>query len=53
MARLLNSGGALFVETHERLGMQVKDLMHREGFSGIIVNKDIHGKDRMVKCIKE
>src|SRR4030095_2573842 len=45
----LNSKGVIYVETHEGLGAQVRKLFQEKGYGSIEINKDLEGKDRMVK----
>ena len=44
----LNPNGYLYVEINEAFGPEVKDLMQKEGFSGIQLYQDLNGKDRVV-----
>ena len=44
----LNPNGYLYVEINEAFGPEVKELMQREGFSGIELYQDLNGKDRVV-----
>src|SRR5690606_21067115 len=46
----LNSGGAIYFETHEKLGGQVAALMKEKGFEPVELRKDLQGKNRMVKA---
>ena len=50
--KLLNSGGILFFEIHENFGLQVLNLLKEFNFEKSEVIKDMHGKDRIVKAIK-
>jgi len=45
----LNKGGAVYVEIHEHLGEQTKNLFLSCGYTAQ-VKKDLQGKDRMVKA---
>ena len=45
----LNPNGYVYVEIHESVGEAVKDIFEKHGLSGIIIRKDLQGKDRMVK----
>jgi release factor glutamine methyltransferase len=47
----LHQGGAFYMEVHENLAHQVKDLFESEGYQ-IEIRKDMQGKERMVKAIK-
>jgi release factor glutamine methyltransferase len=49
--RLLENG-RLYLEINESLGKEVKVLLEDEGFSDILIRKDMSGKDRMVRCIR-
>ncbi len=44
----LNENGYLFFETNEFNAIQVKELLHKMGFSNIQIIQDIHQKDRMI-----
>lgn len=46
----LNSGGNLFVEINETLGIQTVTLFQAGGFKNIELRKDMQGKDRMIKA---
>lgn len=48
--RHLRPGGALYVETHASFGGQVTRLFEAEGLNNIVLRKDMHGQDRMVKA---
>lgn len=45
----LNTGGWLFLEVHEAFGKGVANLLEREGYTGVVLKKDIFGKDRFVR----
>lgn len=47
----LKPGGSVYVEINEALGEQVAQLFKKKEFKDIILKKDMHGKDRMVKAI--
>ena len=47
----LNGNGNIYVEIHENLGEQVKNLFKLKGYSFAELRKDMQGKDRMVKAI--
>ncbi len=50
----LVENGALYVEIHENLGEQTVNLFHESGiFDEIILQKDMSGRDRMIKCGKK
>lgn len=46
----LNSGGGVFVEIHEHMGNNVRELFIQKGFKNIELRKDLQGKERMVKA---
>jgi len=45
----LNEGGSIYVEIHENLGHQVKNLFELNGYNSVEMRKDLQGKDRMIK----
>lgn len=47
---VLNPKGLLYFEIHESFGAEVKALLQSEGYSGVIVQQDLQGKDRMVRA---
>lgn len=49
----LTAGGLLFFEINEALGPEMARLMETMGYSGIELKKDLQGKDRMLKAIKQ
>ncbi|UCG27554.1 MAG: peptide chain release factor N(5)-glutamine methyltransferase [Bacteroidales bacterium] len=50
-ARLkLKEKGSLYLEINENMFGKIHTLLERNGFSNIILRKDINGKDRMVKA---
>lgn len=48
----LNSGGSIYMEIHESLGNEVSELFTKEGYT-IEIKKDMQGKERMVKAIRQ
>jgi release factor glutamine methyltransferase len=50
---LLVKGGKLYFEINEAFGNEVAELMREQGFAQIEIFKDIHGKDRFVRGIKQ
>jgi release factor glutamine methyltransferase len=44
-------GAALFLEVHEGLGGDVRDLLLGLGAAEVILRKDLQGKDRMIKAV--
>lgn len=47
----LSPGGKIYMEIHEDLGTQVKELFSTLSFSKVELKKDLQGKDRMVKVV--
>jgi release factor glutamine methyltransferase len=45
----LNTGGKLYFEINEAFGLEIKQLLLREGFVGVSIHKDLQGKSRMVR----
>lgn len=45
----LKPQGCVYVEINEDLGKQVIDLFEANGFTDVVLKKDINGKDRMVR----
>lgn len=48
----LRSGGLLFFEINEALGIAVCDMLAEKGFVEIELRQDLQGKDRMVRAVK-
>ena len=46
----LKNQGWLYFEINEAFGPECCKMLQGKGFSGIVLKKDIHGKDRMVGC---
>ena len=46
----LKSGGAVYVEINEALGIDTAILFQQEGFSDVQLLQDMQGKDRMIKA---
>ncbi|GGB21683.1 peptide chain release factor N(5)-glutamine methyltransferase [Puia dinghuensis] len=46
----LATGGALFAEIHEEMGMAVQNLLVQLGAREVVLRKDLQGKQRMVKA---
>jgi release factor glutamine methyltransferase len=44
-------GAVLFLEVHEGLGGEVRDLLLGLGAAEVILRKDLQGKDRMIKAV--
>ncbi len=49
---ILNPGGRLYFEINEVMGNSIYYILDSEGYSGIIIIKDINGKDRFLKGTK-
>lgn len=45
----LEAGGSVYVEINEALGKDVAELFEKQGFSEVILKKDMQGKDRMMR----
>jgi len=45
----LNPGGHLYLEINEKYGNETADLLWMNGFTHILLKKDINGKNRMIK----
>ncbi|MGZ5221244.1 MAG: peptide chain release factor N(5)-glutamine methyltransferase [Chitinophagaceae bacterium] len=46
-------GGSIYLEIHENLGEAVINLFRDSGYSKIELRKDMQGKDRMIKIMKD
>lgn len=46
----LKTGGFLYFEINEAFGNECCQMLRNKGFSGVVLKKDIHGKDRMIAC---
>ena len=51
--KALNRTGALWVEINENAGEKTRNLFIKEGFENVRLMKDIHGKDRFIKALKQ
>ena len=49
----LKSNGNIYFEINEKFGDKVKQLLAGNGFSDVIVKKDLSGKERMTKAVKK
>jgi len=49
----LNKKGELYFEINEVFGNELRDLLNEKGFINILLLKDIHGKDRIIKAQKK
>jgi release factor glutamine methyltransferase len=50
--QILKTGGKLYVEINEKFGNDTAVLFRNYGFKEVMIIKDIHNKDRIVKAIK-
>ncbi len=50
--KYLNNGGLLYFEINEYLSEGLVAMLKEEGLKGIEIKKDVFGKDRMIKCVK-
>ena len=48
----LTDGGRLYFEINERFGMEMIRMLEKKGFSEVVLRKDLFGKDRMIRAIK-
>ena len=46
----LKSGGTVYVEINETLGLETAILFQKEGYADVQLIKDMQGKDRMIKA---
>jgi len=46
----LAEGGHLYFEINEYLGKEMVEMLAAKGFISIVLNKDMQGKDRMIRC---
>ena len=51
-SRALKTGGRLYLESNEYLTDDLEQLLRKEGFSAIVIKKDLFGKNRMVRAEK-
>ena len=49
----LNEKGTIYVEIHESLGEAIKNLFQSKGYDSVELRKDMQGKDRMIRAIRE
>jgi len=49
----LKTGGLLFFEINESLGKEMVELLEDKGFKDIELRKDMSGRDRMIKAVKQ
>lgn len=50
--RLLKPRGRLYFEIYEHAAEEVSKMLDGAEYVGVEVRKDIHGRDRMIKCVK-
>jgi release factor glutamine methyltransferase len=50
---VLAEGGRVYFEINEAMGAEMKDLLSEYGYSGIIINRDLNGNERMIKGIRD
>lgn len=48
--KYLKKDGKLYLEINENLGNEMLALLSNQGFSDIVLRKDMQGKDRMISC---
>jgi len=46
----LKDQGRLYFEINEAFGQECIAMLQQKGFSGVFLKKDIHQKDRMIRC---
>jgi release factor glutamine methyltransferase len=49
---ILTEGGRVYFEINEAMGAEIKDLLSEHGFSGTVINRDLNGRERMIKSIR-
>ncbi len=47
----LSKGGSIYVEIHENLGEQIRELFLSKEYGAVQLKKDLQGKNRMIKAI--
>jgi release factor glutamine methyltransferase len=47
----LKNGGRIYFEINEAFGKECSEMLQVKGFSEIILKKDIHGKNRMIRSV--
>ncbi len=52
-SRLLRSGGKLYFEIYRTMGDELVQLLADNGFTDIVVEKDLNDNPRMVRCVKK
>lgn len=43
--------GRIYFEINESMGQKMQEVLFREGFANMETRKDIHGRDRMIRCV--
>jgi len=51
--RFLKKGGAIYLEINEAMGNDMSTLFSENRFSSLEIKKDLNGRDRMFRCIKD
>ena len=49
---ILNPGGKLYFEINENMGSRLLKLLYSNGYGNTEIIKDLNGKDRIIKGIK-
>jgi release factor glutamine methyltransferase len=49
---ILVRGGRVYFEINEAMGAQMKDMLSEHGYTDIVVNRDLNGRERMIKGIR-
>jgi release factor glutamine methyltransferase len=52
-AKIVSHEGKIYFEINEAMGNRVADLMKSSGFSGIEILRDLNGRNRFAKGIKD
>ncbi len=47
----LKNGGFLYFEINEAFGNECSEMLQQKGYSEVLIKKDIHGKDRMIRAV--
>jgi release factor glutamine methyltransferase len=47
----LKNKGRLYFEINEAFGNECMEMLQEKGFSEVVLRKDIHGKDRMIRSL--
>lgn len=48
----LHDGGSIYLEIHENLAEAVVNLFNEEGYTDTVTRKDMQGKERMIRVLK-